>query len=83
MWLNDCSGAEVSDCGRYLIVSPVKDCRDNLLFFADLSKYPQINGKLELTQFVFKFEADYEVSKFIRVYSNVTLSSIGPWKIPV
>ncbi|XP_073958330.1 prolyl endopeptidase isoform X3 [Choristoneura fumiferana] len=53
-------GAEVTDCGRYLIVSPVKDCRDNLLFFADLSKQAEINGKLPLTQLVFKFEADYE-----------------------
>ncbi|XP_052739442.1 prolyl endopeptidase [Bicyclus anynana] len=53
-------GAEVSDCGRYLLVSPVKDCRDNLLFFADLSKTPQIDGKLPLTQIVHKFEADYE-----------------------
>ncbi|XP_046965734.1 prolyl endopeptidase isoform X1 [Vanessa cardui] len=53
-------GAEVSDCGRYLIVSPVKDCRDNLLFFADLSKTPVINGTLPLTQIVHKFEADYE-----------------------
>ncbi|XP_038208448.1 prolyl endopeptidase [Zerene cesonia] len=53
-------GAEVSDCGRYLLVSPVRDCRDNLLFFADLSKHPEIDGKLPLTQIVHQFEADYE-----------------------
>ncbi|XP_048489246.1 prolyl endopeptidase [Plutella xylostella] len=53
-------GAEVTDCGKYLIVSPVKDCRDNLLYFADLGKSPDISGKLPLTQIVFKFEADYE-----------------------
>ncbi|XP_063394923.1 prolyl endopeptidase [Cydia fagiglandana] len=53
-------GAEVTDCGRYLIVSPVRDCRDNLLFFSDLSKQPDISGKLPLTQIVHKFEADYE-----------------------
>ncbi|XP_047020636.1 prolyl endopeptidase isoform X1 [Helicoverpa zea] len=53
-------GAEVTDCGKYLIVSPVKDCRDNLLFYADLSKQPDISGKLHLTQIVHKFEADYE-----------------------
>ncbi|KAJ0182721.1 hypothetical protein K1T71_002090 [Dendrolimus kikuchii] len=53
-------GAEVTDCGQYLIVSPVKDCRDNLLFFADLSKTPEITGLLNLTQIVHKFEADYE-----------------------
>ncbi|XP_037302812.1 prolyl endopeptidase-like [Manduca sexta] len=54
------SGAEVTDCGRYLIVSPVRDCRDNLLFYADLSKHPNIDGLLPLTQIVHKFEADYE-----------------------
>ncbi|XP_037298718.1 LOW QUALITY PROTEIN: prolyl endopeptidase [Manduca sexta] len=53
-------GAEVTDCGRYLIVSPVRDCRDNLLFYADLSKHPNIDGLLPLTQIVHKFEADYE-----------------------
>ncbi|CAH1639526.1 unnamed protein product [Spodoptera littoralis] len=53
-------GAEVTDCGKYLIVSPVKDCRDNLLFYADLTKQPELNGKLHLTQIVHKFEADYE-----------------------
>ncbi|XP_045492001.1 prolyl endopeptidase [Colias croceus] len=53
-------GAEVSDCGRYLLVSPVRDCRDNLLYFADLAKHPEINDKLPLTQIVHKFEADYE-----------------------
>ncbi|XP_063838450.1 prolyl endopeptidase [Ostrinia nubilalis] len=53
-------GAEVTDCGRYLIVSPVKDCRDNLLFFADLSQHADISGLLPLTQIVHKFEADYE-----------------------
>ncbi|KAM3967549.1 LOW QUALITY PROTEIN: prolyl endopeptidase [Aphomia sociella] len=53
-------GAEVTDCGKYLIVSPVKDCRDNLLFFADLSENPDISGKLPITQIVYKFEADYE-----------------------
>ncbi|CAH2102853.1 unnamed protein product [Euphydryas editha] len=53
-------GAEVSDCGRYLIVSPVRDCRDNLLFFADLSAAGAVAGALPLTQIVHKFEADYE-----------------------
>ncbi|GBP70895.1 Prolyl endopeptidase [Eumeta japonica] len=53
-------GAEVSDCGKYLIVTPVKDCRDNLLFFAELTKDKVIDGKLPLTQIVHKFEADYE-----------------------
>ncbi|ODM87864.1 Prolyl endopeptidase [Orchesella cincta] len=54
-------GAEVSDCGNYLIVSPQQDCRDNLVFFADLSE-PLKSGlktKLTLTPVVTKFEADY------------------------
>ncbi|XP_060804058.1 prolyl endopeptidase isoform X1 [Amyelois transitella] len=52
-------GAEVTDCGKYLIVTPVRDCRDNLLFFAELNDY-NVTGKLPLTQIVHKFEADYE-----------------------
>lgn len=38
----------------------VKDCRDDLVFFADLEKTGEITGKLELNQIVFKFESDYE-----------------------
>ncbi|XP_049816423.1 prolyl endopeptidase isoform X1 [Schistocerca nitens] len=55
-------GAEVSDCGQWLIITPQKDCRDNLLFFCDLDILPngKISGKLPLTQVVHKFEADYE-----------------------
>ncbi|XP_021915784.1 prolyl endopeptidase isoform X1 [Zootermopsis nevadensis] len=54
--------AEVSDCGQWLIVMPQKDCRDNLLFFCDLKSLPdnKISGKLNLTQVVYKLEADYE-----------------------
>lgn len=61
-------GARVSDCGKYLILSVVKECRDNLVFFADLEKHGEIEGKVELTQVVFNFEADYEVSisRFVR-----------------
>lgn len=61
-----CSGTEVSDCGKYLIVSTIMDCRDNLLFYADLTDTPKIESKLKLKQFVFKFEADYEV-RFILI----------------
>ncbi|CAG9796979.1 unnamed protein product [Diatraea saccharalis] len=53
-------GAEVSDCGRYLIVSPVRDCRDNLLYYADLTRHPPHTPHLPLTQIVHNFEADYE-----------------------
>ncbi|XP_069687004.1 prolyl endopeptidase isoform X1 [Periplaneta americana] len=55
-------GAEVSDCGQWLIITPQKDCRDNLLFFCDLKSLPdnKISGKVNLTQVVHKLEADYE-----------------------
>lgn len=53
-------GAHVSDCGKYLILSIVKDCRDNIVFYADLEKDGEINGKLEYHKIVTKFEADYE-----------------------
>lgn len=51
----------MSDCGVYLIVSVVKACRDNLLFFADLEKNGTITGKIQLTPIVTEFEADYDV----------------------
>lgn len=56
--------ADVSDCGKYLIVCPQQDCRDNLVFFADLTEPMKtgLKSKLELTQLVSKFEADYDVS---------------------
>ncbi len=56
------SDGEVSDCGRYLLVCPQQDCRDNLVFFADLQSLPNngsIEGKIPLTQVVFKLEYDY------------------------
>ncbi|XP_031619279.1 prolyl endopeptidase-like [Contarinia nasturtii] len=51
---------QVSDCGKYLIVTIVKACRDNLLYFADLEKNGPINGKIPLTPIVTEFEADYD-----------------------
>lgn len=54
--------AVVSDCGKYLILLIIKDCRDNLLYFADLEKNGEINGKIDVTPIVTKFEADYDVS---------------------
>ncbi len=65
----------MSDCGRYLLVCPQKDCRDNLVYFAELKKdadgnEDKIAGKIELTQVVFKFENDFHYvtntgSKFV------------------
>ena len=56
-------GAKVSDCGQWLIIIPRLDCRDNLLLFFDLKTLPnnEISGKVNLTQVVHKFEADYQV----------------------
>lgn len=52
----------VSDCGKYMIVTIIKACRDNLLYFADLEKNGEITGKIPLTPIVTEFEADYDVS---------------------
>lgn len=53
-------GAQVSDCGKWLIVTPVKDCKDNLVYFTELQPGMELNEKLKLTQIVDKLEADYE-----------------------
>ena len=55
--------AEVSDCGQWLIIKPRLGSRDNLLLFCDLRTLPnnEISGKVNLTQVVHKFEADYQV----------------------
>lgn len=57
------SRADVSHCGRWLIVTPRRDCKDNTLYFADLNELPggKVTGKLSLTPVITKFEADYEV----------------------
>lgn len=54
-------GSGVSDCGRYLIVTPQKGCQDNLVYISDLEtvKY-EISGKLDLIPIITKIEADYE-----------------------
>lgn len=45
------SSGEVSDCGRYLIVTASQTCQENSIFFTDLSALPDqtITGKLEVT----------------------------------
>lgn len=53
--------AEVSDCGHYLVFYIMFGCNDQLLYFADLRKTPEINQKLEFTKVVTKFEADYDL----------------------
>lgn len=68
-------GAEVSDCGNWLIVTPLKDCRDNLVYFTPLKPGMNISNNLPLTQVVDKLEADYEVSNkyfsFSKFSSNI------------
>lgn len=53
-------GAYVSDCGTYLVVTPIKGCKNNLLYFARIDSTQKITKKLELTPVVTNFEADYE-----------------------
>ncbi|KAK7870743.1 hypothetical protein R5R35_009893 [Gryllus longicercus] len=55
-------GAEVSDCGRWLVVTPQQDCSLNMILVCDLHNLPngQITGPLNLYHVVGKMEADYE-----------------------
>lgn len=53
----------MSDCGRFLILTPARSCKDNLVYVSDLQKIDyQITGKLDLIPIVTKMEADYEVN---------------------
>ncbi|XP_055907432.1 prolyl endopeptidase [Eupeodes corollae] len=54
-------GSGVTDCGKYVILSIVKDCRDNILYYADLEKAGEIKSKLEIHEIITKFESDYDV----------------------
>ncbi|XP_068143473.1 LOW QUALITY PROTEIN: prolyl endopeptidase-like [Drosophila tropicalis] len=49
----------VSDCGNYLIMAIVKDCRDNIVYYADLKPGVGITSKLTAKKIVDKFESDY------------------------
>lgn len=53
---------EVSDCGKYLIVSIYEELRQNLLYIADIEANGQIVGKLPLMPIISEFNADYEVN---------------------
>ncbi|XP_041360625.1 prolyl endopeptidase-like [Gigantopelta aegis] len=55
-------GAEVSDCGRYLILSIRESCKPvNQLFYVDLESLPKgINGLLSYVTVVDNFDAEYE-----------------------
>ncbi|KAL5013132.1 hypothetical protein ScPMuIL_007402 [Solemya velum] len=55
-------GAELSDCGRYLVLSISEGCDPvNRFYYTDLEKIPEgINGKLAYTKVVDNFDAEYE-----------------------
>ncbi|XP_043276386.1 prolyl endopeptidase isoform X2 [Venturia canescens] len=53
-------GAQVTDCGQWLLIFAMKDTRDNLVFLTKLSPNGEIKGKFNLTKVVDKLEADYE-----------------------
>lgn len=55
-----CRSAEVTDCGRWLIVSPQLECRDNMVYFSKLNPDEEITGKLKLTEIIGSLEADYD-----------------------
>ena len=63
----------MSDCGQWLIITPQKDCRDNLLYFCDLTTLPnnEILGKVNLTQVVHRLEADYEVMLILYLLKRI------------
>ncbi|KAH9373497.1 hypothetical protein HPB48_009542 [Haemaphysalis longicornis] len=54
-------GGQVTDCGKYVVVTVEEGCKDNQLYVADLSKLPNgIKDKLELKCLVGRFEAEYD-----------------------
>jgi len=62
--------AYVSDCGHYLVLTPIKGCKNNLLYFCNLKTVGDIKSRLPITPVVTEFKADYEFvanngSKFI------------------
>ncbi|EDV33303.2 uncharacterized protein Dana_GF23775 [Drosophila ananassae] len=52
--------SEVSDCGKYLILSVSPTTRDNMVFYANLEPGKDITEKLEVKPIVDKLDADYE-----------------------
>lgn len=50
----------MTDCGNYLIVMPVKEIHDNLLYFAKLNPDNKDYKNLTLIELVGNFEAEYK-----------------------
>lgn len=62
--------AQVSDCGKFLVLTPLEGCTNKLVYFARLDPRQKLTGKLQLQSVVTKFEAVYDYvtnngSKFI------------------
>ncbi|XP_066158222.1 prolyl endopeptidase isoform X1 [Euwallacea fornicatus] len=53
-------GAQISHCGTYLLVTPIKGCKNYLVYFAKIDPSQKVTEKLELVPVVTNFEADYE-----------------------
>lgn len=58
----------MSDDGHWLILTPVKGCKNNLVYFGDLSAIENINGRVPLIPMIEQLTADYEVSIFDIVF---------------
>ncbi|KAF5294772.1 hypothetical protein FQA39_LY00256 [Lamprigera yunnana] len=54
------SQTNVSDCGNYLVLTPIKGCKNNLLYFCNLKAIGEITGKLTVVPIVTEFKADFE-----------------------
>ncbi|KAL1493097.1 hypothetical protein ABEB36_011224 [Hypothenemus hampei] len=52
--------SQVSHCGTYLVLTPIKGCKNHNVYFARINPKEKITKKLELTPVVTNFEADYE-----------------------
>ena len=59
-------GAQVSDCGEYVLVVTHQECRDNLLYFTKCKGSESITGQFDLTQVVYKFEHDFQYITHLR-----------------
>lgn len=71
----------VSDCGKYLILAIVKDCRDNIIYYADLIPGEEIKSELNVKVIVNKFESDYDVSTNLVIFYYTGLLHCSTYKI--
>lgn len=57
------SSADVSEDGKYLLITTSETERDNLVFYSDLEKNHHITGKIPLIPIITEMDADYTVIK--------------------